>query len=83
MCGRHTDLISLRLSKGWCQTSYRVFEKLQEILPADTASGHGIRMRVANFFFDKPIEENEEEYEKMLEIEAAKVCRAYFSTYII
>ena len=81
MCGRHTDLISLRLSKGWCQTSYRVFEKLQEILPADTASGHGIRMRVANFFFDKPIEENEEEYEKMLEIEAAKVCRAYFSTF--
>ena len=73
MCGRHTDLISLRLSNGWCQTSYRVFEKLQEILPADTASGHGIRMRVANFFFDKPIEENEEEYEKMLEIEAAQV----------
>ena len=73
VCGRHTDLVSLRLSKKWCMTSYRVFEKLQEIHPADTASGHGIRMRVANFFFDKPVESNAEEYEKMLEIEAAKV----------
>ena len=54
-------------------TSYRVFEKLQKTLPADTSSGHGIRMRVANFFFDKPIEENEEEYQKMCEIEEAKV----------
>ncbi|KAJ3527798.1 hypothetical protein NM688_g8080 [Phlebia brevispora] len=73
VCGRHTDLVSLRLSKGWCMTSYHVFEKLQKILPADTSSGHGIRMRVANFFFDKPIEENAEEYEKMLEIEEAKI----------
>ena len=31
-------------------------------------------MRTANFFFDKPIEQNAEEYEKMLEIEAAQVC---------
>ena len=30
-------------------------------------------MRTANFFFDKPIEQNAEEYEKMCEIEAAKV----------
>ena len=60
-------------------TSYRAFEKLQEILPADTASGHGIRMRVANFFFDKPVEENEEEYQKMLEIEEAKVSQSLFS----
>ena len=73
MCGRHTDLISLRLSKTWCMTSYRVFEKLQESLPAGSPSGHGVRMRVANFFFDKPIEQNEEEYQKMCEIEAAKV----------
>ena len=54
-------------------TSYRVFQKLQEIMPADGEAGHGIRMRTANFFFDKPVEENPEEYEKMLEIEAAKV----------
>lgn len=73
VCGRHTDVISLRLSKTWCQTSYRAFQKLQEVLPADGAAGHGIRMRTANFFFDKPIEENAEEYEKMREIEAAQV----------
>ncbi|KAI0732067.1 hypothetical protein BC629DRAFT_1446940 [Irpex lacteus] len=30
-------------------------------------------MRTANFFFDKPIEQNAEEYEKMLEIEEAKI----------
>ena len=54
-------------------TSYRAFQKLQEVLPADGEAGHGIRMRTANFFFDKPIEENAEEHEKMLEIEAAKV----------
>lgn len=30
-------------------------------------------MRTANFFFDKPIEENEEEWVKMLEIAAAQV----------
>lgn len=53
-------------------TSYRAFQKLQETLPADREAGHGIRLRVANFFFDKPVEQNAEEYEKMLEIEAAK-----------
>ena len=51
-------------------TSYKVFDQLRKILPADGPSGHGVRMRVANFFFDKPIEESEDEYEKMLEIEA-------------
>ena len=54
-------------------TSYNIFEHLKKILPADTISGHGIRMRVANFFFDKPIEENAEEYEKMCEIEEVGV----------
>ncbi len=54
-------------------TSYRAFDQLRKILPADGAAGHGIRMRTANFFFDKPIEQNAEEYEKMLEIEEAKV----------
>lgn len=54
-------------------TSYRVFDKIRKMLPADGPSGHGVRMRVANFFFDKPIEENAEEYEKMLEIEEQEV----------
>ena len=54
-------------------TSYKIFDQLRRILPATGSSGHGIRMRVANFFFDKPIEQNEEEYEKMCEIEEAGV----------
>lgn len=55
-------------------TSYRAFQQLNELFPADGEGGHGIRLRVANFFFHEPVECNEEEYEKMLEIEAAKVC---------
>jgi D-amino-acid oxidase len=61
-------------------TSYRAFDQLRQIIPASGddddesgSSGHGIRMRTANFFFDKPIEQNAEEYEKMLEIEEAQV----------
>ena len=54
-------------------TSYHAFQKLQEVLPVDGQTGHGIRMRIANFFFDKPIERSPEEYKKMLEIEEAEV----------
>ena len=61
-------------------TSYRVFEKLQKILPDRELPDHGIRMTMANFFFDKPVENNAEEYEKMLEIEEAKV-RTYHINY--
>ena len=56
-------------------TSYRVFEKLQKVLPDRELPDHGIRMRMANFFFDKPIEETEDEYEKMLEIESIPEVR--------
>ena len=54
-------------------TSYKVFDQLRSLFPAAGPSGHGVRMRVANFFFDKQIEENEEEFEKMCEIEEAGV----------
>ena len=57
--------------------SYRIFEALQSMFPAqgdgEDDIGHGIRMRVANFFFDQAIESNPEEYQKMQEIEAAEV----------
>ncbi|KAF8902164.1 hypothetical protein CPB85DRAFT_1470623, partial [Mucidula mucida] len=33
VCGKHTDVISLHNSKRWCMTAYRVFDKLQEIMP--------------------------------------------------
>ena len=64
-------------------TSYRILEDLMQALPADGPSGHGVRMRVANFFFDKPIEQNAEEYEKMLEIEATQVCAGSATVTII
>lgn len=37
-------------------TSYRVFEKLQEMFPANDHFDHGVRMRMANFFFDQVLE---------------------------
>lgn len=73
VCGKHTDVISLRKSKKWCMTSYRVFERLQKLFPDQELPHHGIRMRMANFFFDHPVEEIPDELEKMLEIEASGV----------
>ena len=54
-------------------TAFRIFDTLQELLPADGESGHGARLRYANFFFDKILEENPKELYKMNEIIAAKV----------
>lgn len=76
VCGKHTDVISLQKSKGWCMTSYRAFDKLQKLFPDQSEEPHGIRMRMANFFFDHPIEEIPDEYEKMLEIESSGVSFA-------
>ena len=56
---RPTDLvqvISLSNSKRWCMTSYRIFEKLEEMLPPTEQFDHGVRMRMANFFFDTKLE---------------------------
>ncbi|KIY66452.1 nucleotide-binding domain-containing protein [Cylindrobasidium torrendii FP15055 ss-10] len=57
VCGKHTDPVSLQNSKRWCMTSYRIFEKLQEIMPASDYLDHGVRMKMANFFFDKVLED--------------------------
>ncbi|KAH8103352.1 FAD dependent oxidoreductase [Cristinia sonorae] len=77
VCGRHTDKVSILKSKKWCMTSYRVFEKLQKILPERELPDHGIRMRMSNFFFDKPIEQTEDEYEKMVEISTIPEIRGF------
>ncbi|KAH9832042.1 FAD dependent oxidoreductase [Rhodofomes roseus] len=71
VCGRHTDIISLEHSKGWAMTSYRIFERLMEILPTEA---HGVRMRLANFFFDRPLESLPDQYQKMEEIEHCGVA---------
>ncbi|KAE9403030.1 FAD dependent oxidoreductase [Gymnopus androsaceus JB14] len=52
VCGKHTDAISLRHSKEWAMTSYKIFEEIVEKLGETDAIDHGVRMRVANFFFD-------------------------------
>lgn len=43
----------------------RVFTDIIASTPAEV---HGLRMTMANFFFDRPIEEIPEEYQKMLEL---------------
>ncbi|KAK0476843.1 FAD dependent oxidoreductase [Armillaria novae-zelandiae] len=62
--GQHTDATSLALSKGWSLTSYRIFDQLSKSLPA-------VKMRTANFFFGKAIEDMPDQLNKMLEIEAS------------
>ncbi|KAG7446681.1 FAD dependent oxidoreductase [Guyanagaster necrorhizus] len=64
VCGKHTDATSLALSKGWSLTSYRIFDQLSKFLPA-------VKMRTANFFFGKAIEDMPEQLNKMREIEVS------------
>ncbi|KAF8880845.1 nucleotide-binding domain-containing protein [Infundibulicybe gibba] len=67
VCGKHTNLISLDNSKRWCMTTYRGLEKLIHTLPAQE---HGVRMRMANFFFEQSIHKMSGQLEKMNEIAA-------------
>ena len=53
-------------------TSYHVFERLMDMLPVED---HGIRMRLANFFFDRPLENLPDQYQKMKEIEHCGVSQ--------
>ncbi|KAF8873830.1 nucleotide-binding domain-containing protein [Infundibulicybe gibba] len=67
VCGKHTNLISLDNSKRWCMTTYRGLDKLMHTLPAHE---HGVRMRMANFFFEQSIDKMPGQLEKMNEIAA-------------
>lgn len=51
-------------------TSYRIFDELQRVFPSRELPHHGIKTRMANFFFDSPIEEKLGDYQKMKEIES-------------
>lgn len=46
-------------------TSYRAFDKLMQLFPAEE---HGVRMRMANFFFTRAIEDMPGQLSKMNEI---------------
>lgn len=61
VCGHHRNEQSLSRSKEWCMTSYEIFDKLA------SKPETGVRMRPVVFFFKHQIEENEQEYNKMLE----------------
>ena len=66
MKGRHTDTISLANSKRWCMTAYNVFAELSK-------TESSVRMRTANFFFDKKIEAMADQLCKMKEIEHSEI----------
>jgi D-amino-acid oxidase len=76
VCGKHTNVISLDNSKRWCMTSYRALDKLVRTIPVEE---HGVRMRMANFFFEKDISEMPDQLEKMLEIASVKDVRTNIS----
>lgn len=61
-------------------TSYRIFDKLQEIFPSRELPYHGIRLRTANFFFDDRIENRAADYHKMQEIENNKEVGTAFGS---
>lgn len=65
VCGKHTDVISLAHSKAWSLTTNKVFT---DIIASAPPSVHGLRMTMANFFFERPIKEIPEEHQKMLEL---------------
>ncbi|KAF9010336.1 hypothetical protein BDZ89DRAFT_1167747 [Hymenopellis radicata] len=58
VCGKHTDVsrISPQL-QAVVHDPYRVFDKLQKMLPPNEYLDHGVRMRMANVFFDQVLEE--------------------------
>jgi D-amino-acid oxidase len=63
-------------------TSYHAFDKLQQILPVGDLPQHGIAMRMANFFFDRPVQDMPDELEKMNEISTHDVrLQHYFLCY--
>ena len=78
VCGKHTNVVSLDKPKRWCMVAYRAFDKLMQLLPAEH---HGVRMRMSNLFFSKPLEQMPGQLEKMREIESnGEVCVHLFSS---
>ncbi|RKO93295.1 FAD dependent oxidoreductase [Blyttiomyces helicus] len=68
VCGRHTDGVSLGKSKRWCMVAYERFKEMSNDPILREAAG--VQMRMANFFFLKPVLDCPEQTDKMHEIEA-------------
>ncbi len=62
VCGHHQDPISLARSRGWSQTSLRIFTDLAH------DSSTGVFLRPVTFYFRQPIESEAREYEKLNEL---------------
>ncbi|KAF7724951.1 hypothetical protein EC973_000532 [Apophysomyces ossiformis] len=66
VCGRHTDPISITKSKRWCMVAYNKFEQMAN--DREVSERTGVKMRIANFFFRKPVVEDAYQLAKMNEI---------------
>ncbi|ETS78669.1 hypothetical protein PFICI_08522 [Pestalotiopsis fici W106-1] len=75
VCGSHTDAISLAHSKRWCMTAYHVWDAIASIPVIGQESG--VRMMPSDFFFPCPVEEDDAQYSKMMEIMASGVRGFY------
>jgi hypothetical protein len=53
VCGRHTDPMSLDMSKRWCKIAYDRFKKMAA--DPELSAAAGVRMRLAKFFFVEPV----------------------------
>ncbi|KAM7212004.1 hypothetical protein V8F06_012633 [Rhypophila decipiens] len=71
VCDQHQDPISLHHSKRWAMIAYKVWETIAADLKFSRASG--VRMKKSAFFFSKKLEQDDEQYRKMLDIQSAEV----------
>ncbi|KAF8993434.1 hypothetical protein BDQ17DRAFT_1412976 [Cyathus striatus] len=74
VCGKHINSGSLARSKEWCMTTYRALDELIKAVPTEV---HGVRWRMANFFFTKSIESMPGQLEKMNEIIGAPDVKGF------
>ncbi|SPO02960.1 uncharacterized protein DNG_05641 [Cephalotrichum gorgonifer] len=71
VCGQHTDAISLHHSRRWCMLAYRIWDAIAA--DPDLSRDSGVRMKNSAFFFPYKMEENEEQYQKMIDIKNSGV----------
>jgi D-amino-acid oxidase len=62
VCGSHQNALSLQRSKSWCSSSYTIFSELAN----DPETG--VFLRLVNFYFKTPVEQNPKEARKMNEL---------------
>jgi D-amino-acid oxidase len=71
VCGQHTDAVSLQHSKQWSLLAYDVWSAVAE--DEKLSKEAGVRMRRSDFFFRTPLEQDEVQYKKMVEIQQSRI----------